>query len=503
MGIIMQKSSTFLSKITLLLFLLAPVLALYILIAQPLNASYTANAMLGVAVWMAIWWATEKVPLSITALLPVILFPLLGIMDGKAVSSTYYNHIIFLFIGGFMLALGMQNWQLHKRIALKILMVTGTSPSKILLGFMLATSFLSMWISNTATTMMMLPILLSVIMSLEEIFDKKAIQQYSIALLLGTAYSSSIGGIATLIGTPPNPIFVRIYAINFPEAAEISFSQWMIFALPLSIIMFVLVFTLLYFAFVVKQNKIWGNKPSPVNFKMEYKKLGKPSYEEKWMLVLFISAALLWMTRSQLEIGNFNFKGWASLFPWPKYFNDGTVAMFIGILLFLIPSKTQKGEKLLNWIKMRELPWNIIILFGGGFALAEGFKSSGLSVYIGESLESFTHIHPLLLILLVTTIMVFLTEFTSNTASTTMLLPILAPLAITAHIHPLMVMIPATISASMAFMLPVATPPNAIIFSSKRLRIKDMIRVGFFVNLIAILVISLMSYFLIPLVFGI
>ena len=499
----MQKSSTILSKITFFLFLLAPIIAVYILIAQPLNTSYTANAMLAVAVWMAIWWATEKVPLSITALLPVVMFPLLGIMDGKEVSSTYYNHIIFLFIGGFMLALGMQNWNLHKRIALKILMLTGTKPSKILLGFMLATSFLSMWISNTATTMMMLPILLSVVLSLEEIFDKKAIQQYSIALLLGTAYSSSIGGIATLIGTPPNPIFVRIYAINFPEAAEISFSQWMIFALPVSIIMFVLVFVLLYFTFVIKQNKIWGNKPSPVNFKMEYKKLGKASYEEKWMLVLFISAALLWMTRSQLEVGNFHFKGWASIFPWPKYFNDGTVAMFIGILLFLIPSKTQKGEKLLNWIKMRELPWNIIILFGGGFALAEGFKSSGLSEYIGEALESYTHINPFLLILLITSIMVFLTEFTSNSASTTMLLPILASLAITAHIHPLMLMIPATISASMAFMLPVATPPNAIIFSSKRLHIKDMMRVGFFVNLVAILVITLMSYYLIPLVFGV
>lgn len=497
----MQKSPKILSNITLILFFIAPILALYILVAQPLDASYTANAMLGVAVWMAIWWATEKVPLSITALLPVVMFPLLGIMDGKDVSSTYYNHIIFLFIGGFMLALGMQNWRLHKRIALKILMITGTSPSKILLGFMLSTAFLSMWISNTATTMMMLPILLSVIMSLEEMFDQKAIQQYSIALLLGTAYSSSIGGIATLIGTPPNPIFVQIYAINFPAAVEISFSQWMIFALPVSIIMFTLVFSLLYFIFVLKQNKIWGNKPSPVNFKMEYNKLGKPAYEEKWMLVLFISAALLWMTRSPLEVGSFNFKGWASLFPWPKYFNDGTVAMFIGILLFLIPSKTVKGEKLLNWIKMRDLPWNIIILFGGGFALAQGFISSGLSAYIGETLESFTHIHPLLLIFLVTTIMVFLTEFTSNSASTTMLLPILASLALTAHIHPLMLMIPATISASMAFMLPVATPPNAIIFSSKRLLIKDMMKVGLLVNIIAILLISLLSYYYIPLIF--
>ncbi len=498
----MGKNHSIYSKINYILFIAAPIIAILLLYFQPLNTTHSANALFAVAIWMALWWATERVPLSITALLPIVLFPLLGIMNGKEVSSTYYNYIIFLFIGGFMLALGMQQWNLHKRIALKIMMLTGTSPARILLGFMSATAFLSMWISNTATTMMMLPILLSVIISLEDLYGKKEMQKYSIALLLGTAYSSSIGGIATLIGTPPNPIFVKIYAINFPKAPEISFSQWMLFALPMSIVMFVAIYFFLYFIFVKKQSKHWKQNSNVINFEQEYLKLGKASYEEKWMGILFISAALLWVTRSSINIGSFHFTGWASLFPWPKFFNDGTVAMTIGISLFLIPSKKKKGHKLLDWEKMRDLPWNIIILFGGGFALAQGFKTSGLSEYIGTSMQAYAQVNTFVLILLATTIMVFLTEFTSNSASTTLLLPILASLAIGAKVNPLLIMVPATIAASMAFMLPVATPPNAIVFSSKRLKIADMIKVGFFINIFAILLISLMTYYFLPYVFG-
>ena len=483
-------------------FYAAPIIAVLIIIATPLNTSFEANSLFAIALLMAIWWATEKIPLAVTALLPVVLFPILGIMDGKAVSSTYYNHIIFLFIGGFMLALAMQKWELHKRIALKILMVTGTSPAKILLGFMLATAFLSMWISNTATTMMMLPILLSVVASLEDMYDKSKVRKYSIGLLLGVAYSSSIGGIATLIGTPPNPIFVRIYAINFPQAAEISFSQWMIFALPISLIMFVLIYTLLYFSFAHKQSKEWGSTNNTVNFNEEYKKLGKASYEEKWMLFIFALAALLWMLRSPLNIGNFHFSGWASLFPNPKYLNDGTVAIFIGISLFLIKTKSKEQATLISWEQMKELPWNIILLFGGGFALAQGFKTSGLSEFIGGSMSAASQLHPLVLIVVATTIMVFLTELSSNSASTTILLPILASLAVSSNVHPLLLMVPATVAASMAFMLPVATPPNAIIFSSNRIRIIDMMKTGIIINFIAILVISIITYYWLPIAFG-
>ncbi len=482
-------------------YIITPIIAILIIAIQPLNADVPANNMVAVALMMAIWWITEVVPLAVTALLPVILFPLLGIMDGKHTSSTYYNYIIFLFIGGFIIALALQKWNLHKRIALKILMLTGTSPAKILLGFMLATAFLSMWISNTATTMMMLPILLSVIGNLEEIYGKERLKLYAVGLLLGVAYSSSIGGIATLIGTPPNPIFAQIYFINFPNNPEISFSQWMIFALPLTIIMFSVTYTLLYFMFAKGQSKIWKGKTN-VDFEKEYLKLGKASYEERIVFVIFISTAILWMTRSALNIGDFHFSGWASLLKHPKYLNDGTVAITMSLFLFLIPSKKYKGEVLMDWETVKKMPWGIILLFGGGFALASGFKESGLSIYLGNELQALKYLHPLIIIFAVSSIMIFLTELTSNSSSTTMILPILATLAVSTNIHPLMLMLPATFAASMAFMLPVATPPNAIVFGSNRLRIKDMARTGLMLNIIGIIVISLWTYYFAGSFFG-
>jgi len=482
-------------------YIITPIIAILIIALQPLNTDVPANNMAAVALIMAIWWITEVVPLAVTALLPVVFFPLLGIMDGKHTSSTYYNYIIFLFIGGFIIALALQKWNLHKRIALKILMLTGTSPAKILLGFMLATAFLSMWISNTATTMMMLPILLSVIGNLEEIYGKEKLKLYAVGLLLGVAYSSSIGGIATLIGTPPNPIFAQIYLINFPNNPEISFSQWMIFALPLTIIMFSVTYTLLYFMFAKGQSKIWKGKTN-VDFEKEYLKLGKASYEERIVLIIFISTAILWMTRSALNIGDFHFSGWASLLKYPKYLNDGTVAITMSLFLFLIPSKKHKGEVLMDWETVKKMPWGIILLFGGGFALASGFKESGLSIYLGNELQALKDLHPLIIIFAVSTIMIFLTELTSNSSSTTMILPILATLAVSTNIHPLMLMLPATFAASMAFMLPVATPPNAIVFGSNRLRIKDMARTGLMLNIIGIIVISLWTYYFAGSFFG-
>ena len=485
----------------LIAYIITPIIAIIIIAVQPLNAGIPANNMAAVALIMAVWWITEVVPLAVTALLPVVLFPLLGIMDGKETSSTYYNYIIFLFIGGFIIALALQKWNLHKRIALKILMLTGTSPAKILLGFMLATAFLSMWISNTATTMMMLPILLSVVGNLEEIYGKEKLKLYAVGLLLGVAYSSSIGGIATLIGTPPNPIFAQIYLINFPNNPEISFSQWMIFALPLSITMFAIMYTLLYFMFAKGQSKIWKGNTS-VNFEKEYLKLGKASYEERIVLTIFISTAILWMTRSALNIGDFHFPGWASLLKYPKYINDGTVAITMSLFLFLIPSKQNKGKVLMDWETVKKMPWGIILLFGGGFALASGFKESGLSGFLGNEMQALKELHPLIIIFTVSTIMIFLTELTSNSSSTTMILPILATLAISTNIHPLLLMLPATFAASMAFMLPVATPPNAIVFGSNRLQIKDMARTGLILNIFGIIVISLWTYFFAGSFFG-
>lgn len=306
---------------------------------------------LAIAVLMAIWWIAEVVPLAITSLLPVVLFPLFGIMNGKDVSSTYFNHVIFLFIGGFLIALAMQKWDLHKRIALKILMITGVSPGRILLGFMLATSFLSMWISNTATTMMMVPILISIINKLEEIIGEKAIKRYSLGLLLGVAYSASIGGIATLVGTPPNLSFARIFQIMFPEAPEISFAQWFLFAFPVSVVFFIIIWTYLYFLFKPK-DKNWENIKVD-SFRQQYKSLGVVTFEQKIVFVVFILVAVLWLFRSDIIIGNFRLPGWSALFSYPEYLNDGTVAIFASIILFIIPAKSKKGKSIMD------CPWTL------------------------------------------------------------------------------------------------------------------------------------------------
>ena len=456
---------------------------------------------LAIALLMAIWWITEIVPLAVTALIPVVLFPILGVMDGKDVSSTYFNHVIFLFVGGFIVALAMQKWDLHKRIALKILMYTGISPARILLGFMLATAFLSMWISNTATTMMMVPILLSIIQKLEENIAQEKLGKYGTGLFLGVAYSASIGGIATLVGTPPNLSFARIFQIMFPEAPEISFANWMAFALPISIIFFIICWIYLYLLFKPKEKDLSGIERSV--FKDEYKSLGPMTYEQKIIFIDFIALALLWIFRSDISIGAFKIPGWSNLFTNPYFLNDGTVAIGVSLILFFIPSKSNVANKLMDWKDASGIPWNIVLLFGGGFALASGFAESGLSLWFGDQLSGVANLHPILVIFIIAIMMTFLTELTSNTATTEMLLPVLAGLSVSTQINPLLFMIPATLSASMAFMLPVATPPNAIIFGTGRISITDMARTGFILNIIGAIIITLATYFMGSYIFGI
>jgi sodium-dependent dicarboxylate transporter 2/3/5 len=444
-----------------------------------------------VALLMAIWWVTEALPLSVTALVPIASFPLLGIIDGKDVSEAYVNHIIFLFIGGFIVALAMERWDLHKRIALTILKWVGVSPGRILLGFMLASWILSMWISNTATTMMMIPIVSSVIFELDEMVGQKKISKYSLGLLLGIAYSASIGGLATLVGTPTNLICVRILSVLYPEAPEISFTQWFFFALPVSLVMFAAAFTLLYFLFRPKEK--WDNLSSET-FKIQLKALGKTSYEEKVVFVLFLSLAFLWIFRSGIGFGDLVLPGWSSLFVTPGFINDGTSAIFIALILFLWPSKNKKGEKIMNWETANRLPWNIVLLFGGGFALAEGFSESGLAMWFGNLLASENHIPSILFVLAIVTMMSLLTELTSNVASTQMLLPAFASIALAIGQNPLLFMIPATMASSLAFMLPTATPSNAIIFGTGKVTIDRMLRTGFLLNLLGIIIITLMTY---------
>ncbi len=487
-----------------LLFVWTPLVSLLLILKPGLMApshpevAYTA----AVALLMAVWWMTEVIPLAVTALIPVALFPLLGIMSGKAVSSVYFNHLIFLFIGGFLVALAMEKWHLHRRIALRILLWVGVTPALILAGFMLSTAFLSMWISNTATTMMMVPIMLSIAGKWEELYGRNKVAGLEKALLLGIAYAASIGGVATLIGTPPNPMFVRVFKIHFPQAPEISFAQWMVFALPLSLTLLVLTYFYLYFAFVRHHGK---DMQVDKNFiRNEYRALGPMSYEEKAVLTLFVLLALLWLFRRPIHAGSITIPGWSELFPHPGWIKDGNVAMLIGILLFLIPARRKdKGAFLMDWKTAERIPWGIILLFGGGFALAEGFKESGLSVWIGERLTVLQHVHPLLILLVVVATITFLTELTSNTATVETFLPILAALAVAIRIHPLFLMIPATIAGSFAFMLPVATPPNAIVFGTGRLRIHDMMKAGFWLNIIGILTLTLFAWFFMTRVYGI
>ncbi len=458
---------------------------------EPGNPAVTNT--LAVATLMAIWWVTEALPLSVTALVPVVLFPFLGIADGSEVSATYFNHIIFLFIGGFIMALAMEKWNLHKRIALRILMLVGVSPGRILLGFMLATAFLSMWISNTATTMMMVPIVLSVTGKLEETMGEKNTGAYATGLILALAYSASIGGLATLVGTPGNLICVRMVTVLFPGAPEMTFANWMFFSLPISITMFGFAWALIYFLFRPKTK--WGNL-SADTFRKQHHELGKISSEEKIVFVLFALLALLWIFRKDIDAGLFTLPGWANLFRHSPFLNDGTVAVALAILLFAIPAPNHNGQRIMDWKTARNLPWNIVLLFGGGFALALGFESSGLALWFGDQF-SWTHgINPYIILFIILISMSLLTELTSNVASTQMLLPAFAALAVSSGNNPLLFMVPITLASSLAFMLPTATPPNAIVFGTGKISIPVMFRTGFALNMIGVLVVLLFTWLL-------
>ena len=465
---------------------------------DPANPKVTYT--FAVAVLMAIWWITEAIPLAATAFVPVVFFPLLGIIDGKTVSALYFNHVIFLFIGGFLVALAMQRWNLHKRIALRILLLFGVSPGRILMGFMLATAFISMWMSNTATAMMMIPIAISVIAKLEESAGHNFTARYAVGLLLGIAYSASIGGVATLVGTPTNLSFVRIVSILFPRMPEINFADWMMFSLWLTITILILAWTIIFYRYCRKGN--WANVKKE-DFRNEYNQLGKFRAEEKIVFILFVTMVFLWVFRSGLNFGILRIPGWASLFSHPEYLNDGTVAMAIALTMFVIPSRTEKGDRILNWSTAKGIPWHIVLLFGGGFALAQGFVDSGLSEWFGKELTGLRNIPPVLITLIIVTFISLLTELTSNTATVEMILPILGSLSVSIHLNPLFLMVPATLAASMAFMLPVATPPNAIVFATNHVKMKDMVMTGFILNMASVVVITLLTYYWGTVVFGI
>ncbi|MCB1187191.1 SLC13/DASS family transporter [bacterium] len=475
-----------------------PLLALLLILFADLQPGQPAvTRMAAVALWMAIWWISEAVPLAVTALLPVAAFPLLSIMSGKQVATQYFNNVIFLFIGGFIIALAMQRWNLHRRIALGIIRLVGQSPARLLLGFMLATAFLSMWISNTATTMMMVPIAMAVILRIDEGGQAGAGRSFPTGLLLGIAYAASIGGISTLVGTPPNLSFVRIHAISFPDAPEISFTQWLLFAAPMCIVLLAAVWLFLF--------RLYGHRQQSIDaevFEGERRQLGRISGEEWGVLCVFVGTALLWLTRSDISIGTMQLRGWASPLGLGGMVDDGTVAILMALLLFIIPSRKSESGRLMGWEDTLQLPWGIVLLFGGGFALASGFKESGLSDWCGAQLSALSGVHPVVMVLGICLLITFLTELTSNTATTEMILPVLAATAVALEVDPLLLMVPATISASCAFMLPVATPPNAIIFGSGRIRMAEMARAGLLINMFAALLVTA-SVFLLGSLLGI
>jgi sodium-dependent dicarboxylate transporter 2/3/5 len=449
----------------------------------PENLSAAGIAVLAVTTWVAIWWITEAIPVEVTALLPIVLFPLSGGLDLTATCAAYGHKFIFLFVGGFILAIAIEKWNLHKRIALTIIHFVGTNLSKIILGFMVSTAFLSMWISNTATAVMMLPIGMAIITQIE---GKKSNSQFGKALMLAIAYAASIGGMATLIGTPPNIILAGVLEQTYN--VELSFSQWFMVGFPISVVLLIICWKYLtVYAFNFKNLQLEGGK---AYINQQLKALGKTSREEKTILVVFVLTALAWIFRS------------AFLKEWIPAMDDTIIAISAAVLLFILPS-SKPGKPLLAWKDAVKLPWGILLLFGGGIAIAVAFQQSGLAFWVATQLQGLEGVHLLLVVFVLITAVNFLTEITSNLATASVLLPLLAPLALAMDVHPYVLMVACTVAASCAFMLPVATPPNAIVFGSGKLKIADMVKTGIWMNLISIVILTLAVYFLLPVLWDI
>lgn len=459
-----------------------------LLLPAPDGMSPEGQRVAATAVLMALWWLTEAIPIPATALLPILLFPLLGVLDGGTVTRAYGHHLIYLFLGGFLIAVTMEKWNLHHRIALYTINMVGVTPQRIVLGFMLATAFLSMWISNTAATMMMVTIALAVLHEVShEVEHKPGEFRFATALVLGIGYAATIGGVATLIGTPPNAIFAGVVEKTY--GYSVGFLDWMRFALPLSIVMLVL--TWLYLTRILFRSEI-GHLPGGRDFiRRQIAGLGPMSREEKAVAIVFVSVALLWMLR-----GLYNP-------PALSMIKDSTIAIAGALVLFMIPVNLKKREFLLDWKTAVTIPWDIIILFGGGFALAQGFSDTGLTGWLAERLTVLQGVEVLLVIGAVVLLVIFLTEVTSNTATASLLLPVTGALAEATGVHPYGMMVAAVVASSFAFMLPVATPPNAIVYGSRYVTIMQMAKAGIWLNLIGAVLITAFVYYLLPRVWGI
>lgn len=473
-------------------FLLGPLLFVIVLIIPALGGlSPAAQRMAAITIWMAVWWITEAIPIPATALLPLVLFPILGIADAKTAAAPYANHLIFLFLGGFFIALGVQKWELHRRIALTTVSILGFSSRRLVLGFMVATAFLSMWISNTATAVIMLPIGMAVIEHFKESSTpeqkEKFPASFGAALMFGIAYAASIGGIGTLIGTPPNIILAGM--AEEIHGKPITFTRWLGVGLPIV----VLFLPLTWFYLTRFACPVWkvGNLSGGKIIKSELQKLGKMSTQERRVAVVFLLTALAWIFSEEKNLGSVTIPGLKTWFP---EITDSTIAIAGALTLFILPAQGFFSQRLLDWKAAKDIPWGILLLFGGGLALAEGFKQTGLDFWIGERLSLFQHYPILLILLILVALVIFLTEVTSNTATTAMILPICGALAVTMGQDPILLMAPAAVAASCAFMLPVGTPPNALIFASGQVTIPQMARIGVWLNLMGIVLITVVCY---------
>ncbi|MRI00576.1 DASS family sodium-coupled anion symporter [Kriegella sp. EG-1] len=466
---------------------IGPILFLIILNLPFDLVSEKGDAVIAVATWMVIWWITEAVSISVTALLPLLLFPILKIMDIGEVGANYGSPIIFLFFGGFVLALALEKVNLHKRIALNIIRLTGTTPNKVVLGFMIATAFLSMWISNTATTVVMLPIAMSVISLLVNDADgfTKSDKNFALCVMLGIAFSANAGGIATVIGTPPNSVMIGLLENEYN--IEISFLKWMVIGVPFaSVMIWISYLVLVKLMFPNKQLKFNASKDVINN---ELQNLGPMSGKEKMVLAIFGVTVFFWIFRTVIN----------DIFPSLKL-NDSIISIAAAITMFSFPYNLKKGDFIIHWKDTQKLAWGILILFGGGLALAKGMSVSGIVDLVSSAIAT-SNISVLFTAILLITLMLFMTELMSNVALTAVLAPVVAGIAIGLEIPILYLLIPVTMASSCAFMLPMATPPNAIVFASGYIKVNEMARVGVVLNFIAIGLLILMFQFVIPFFF--
>lgn len=472
-------------------FLGVAIFIVMMLVPSPEGLSAEGWRTAAVALLMASWWITEVIPISATAMIPLVLFPVLGIAPISLTAVPYANPMIFLFMGGFIIAIAMQEWGLHRRIALNIIRVIGSRPRNILAGFMVSAMFMSMWVSNTAATMMMLPIALSVIQLTKSdrntAEEAKQYHYFGVALMLAIAFSASVGGLATVIGTPTNALLIGF--VNEAYGIEISFAQWMLVGIPIAVLGFpIIYYTLAHIVYPVRFNTLPGGREY---IEREVRELGSMSRPEAIVAIVFTMVAILWMTRPLIE--KHLFTG----------ISDAGIAIFGAILLFLIPVNIQKGTFMLSWKAAERLPWGVLILFGGGLTLAGAIQRTGLAEWIGGYFGILSGWPVILIILIVAFVIIMFTELASNSATAAAFLPIMGSVAIGIGENPLLLAVPVAIVASCAFMLPVATPPNAIVYGSNVMTIPEMARAGLVLNVFFAILITLLTYYLFTIILGI